>query len=48
MADVIKDQVLAWNKYVKLLFGRESSGKCFQCAVIFYFANDSKHSWYVI
>ena len=41
--DIIKDQVSAWNKYVILLFGGQRSGKCFQCALILDFVNDSKY-----
>ena len=41
--DIIKDQVFAWNKYVKLLFGGQLSGKSFQCALIFDFVSDSKY-----
>ena len=30
MTDVIKDQAFRWNKYVKLLFGCQCSGKYYQ------------------
>ena len=30
MTDILKNSVFAWNKYVKLLFSFQCSGKCFQ------------------
>ena len=48
MTDVIKDQVFRNNKYVKLLFTWQCSGKCFECSLIFNFVNNLKYSWQVI
>ena len=38
LTDVIRDQDFAWNKYVKLFFACQCSGKC---ALIFDFVSDT-------
>ena len=44
MTDVIKDQVFAWNKYIKYYLVCQCSDKSFQYPLIFDFVNNSKYS----